>query len=342
MPACRRQVLCGFSQKMGTLLSIKNLKTQFYSGGRTIRALDGVSFEIEEGGVFGLVGETGCGKSVTALSILRLIPQPPGKIVAGEIRFRGRDLLTLTEDEMRSVRGKEISMIFQEPMTSLNPVFRIGDQMMELIMLHQGLVRSRAFAKAVEMLERVHIPDADRVAKQFPHQLSGGMRQRVMIAMELSCHPFLLIADEPTTALDVTIQAQILRLIKEIKKELHTSILLITHDLGVIAEMCDRVAVMYAGSIVEQTSVEEIFENPKHPYTQGLWGAIPLIDQEKEALAVIPGTVPDLSQPPMGCKFNPRCSFRFDPCDRIVPPLFQVSEGHFVACFLYGEARQNE
>jgi oligopeptide/dipeptide ABC transporter ATP-binding protein len=321
--------------KMGTLLSVKNLKTQFYSSGRTIRALDGVSFDIEEGGAFGLVGETGCGKSVTALSILRLIPYPPGKIVEGEILFRGRNLLALTEDEMRSIRGKEISMIFQEPMTSLNPVFRIGDQMMEVIMLHQGLMRTQAFEKAVEMLDRVNIPDAQRVMMQFPHQLSGGMRQRVMIAMELSCHPFLLIADEPTTALDVTIQAQILRLIKEIKKELHTSILLITHDLGVIAEMCDRVAVMYAGSIVEQASVEEIFEDPKHPYTQGLWGAIPRIDQEKEALAVIPGTVPDLSQPPLGCKFHPRCSYRFDPCDRMIPPLFQTSHGHFVSCYLY-------
>ena len=320
---------------MGTLLSVKNLKTQFYSSGRTIRALDGVSFDIEEGGAFGLVGETGCGKSVTALSILRLIPYPPGKIVEGEILFRGKNLLALTEDEMRSIRGKEISMIFQEPMTSLNPVFRIGDQMMEVIMLHQGLMRTQAFEKAVEMLDRVNIPDAKRVMMQFPHQLSGGMRQRVMIAMELSCHPFLLIADEPTTALDVTIQAQILRLIKEIKKELHTSILLITHDLGVIAEMCDRVAVMYAGSIVEQASVEEIFEDPKHPYTQGLWGAIPRIDQEKEALAVISGTVPDLSQPPLGCKFHPRCSYRFDPCDRMIPPLFQTSHGHFVSCYLY-------
>src|SRR5512136_994025 len=256
---------------MSTLLTVKDLKTHFYSAGKTIRALDGVSFEIEEGEVFGLVGETGCGKSVTALSILRLIPHPPGQIVEGEIQFRGRNLLALREDEMRSIRGKEISMIFQEPMTSLNPVFRIGDQMMELIMLHQGLDRSLALEKAIEMLERVHIPDARRVVKQYPHQLSGGMRQRVMIAMELSCHPSLLIADEPTTALDVTIQAQILRLIKEMKKELHTSILLITHDLGIVAEMCDRVAVMYAGSIVEQASVEEIFEDPKHPYTQGLW-----------------------------------------------------------------------
>jgi oligopeptide/dipeptide ABC transporter ATP-binding protein len=322
---------------MGILLSVKNLKTQFYSAGKTIRALDGVSFDIEEGGSFGLVGETGCGKSVTALSILRLIPFPPGKIVGGEIHFRGRNLLDLTEEEVRSVRGKEISMIFQEPMTSLNPVFRVGDQMMEVIMLHQGLGKSQAFEKAIEMLELVHMPEARKVMKQFPHQLSGGMRQRAMIAMELSCRPFLLIADEPTTALDVTIQAQILRLIKEMEREFHSSILLITHDLGVIAEICDRVAVMYAGSIVEQAGVEEIFEDPKHPYTKGLWGAIPRIDEEREILAVIPGTVPDLSHPPTGCKFNPRCSHRFDPCDRIPPPLSQVSPGHFVACFLYGE-----
>lgn len=327
---------------MGTLLSVKNLKTQFYSAGKTIRALDGVSFDIEEGGAFGLVGETGCGKSVTALSILRLIPYPPGKIVEGEILFKEKNLLNLPEDDMRSIRGKEISMIFQEPMTSLNPVFRIGDQMMEVIMLHQKLDRPRAFEKTIEMLERVRIPDASRVVKQFPHQLSGGMRQRVMIAMELSCHPFLLIADEPTTALDVTIQAQILKLIKEMKKEFNTSILLITHDLGVIAEMCDRVAVMYAGSIVEQASVEEIFEHPKHPYTQGLWEAIPRIDQEKEILSVISGTVPDLAQPPEGCKFHPRCSYRFDPCDRMTPPLFQISPGHLVSCYLYEEAKTHE
>jgi len=322
---------------MGTLLSIKNLKTHFYSAGKTVRALDGVSFDIEEGGAFGLVGETGCGKSVTALSILRLIPSPPGKIVGGEIHFKGRNLLNLSEDEIRSVRGKQISMIFQEPMTCLNPVFRIGDQMAEVVMLHQGLQRARAIENAVRMLERVHIPDALHVARQFPHQLSGGMRQRVMIAMELSCHPSLLIADEPTTALDVTIQAQILQLIRDMKKEFHTSVLLITHDLGVVAELCDRVAVMYAGSIVEEARVEEIFADPKHPYTRGLWGAIPLVDQEKETLAVIPGTVPDLSHPPKGCKFHPRCTFQFAPCDQTPPPLFQLSPGHLVSCFLYGE-----
>ena len=209
-------------------------------------------------------------------------------------------------------------------------------------MLHQGLQRARAVENAVRMLERVHIPDAPHVVRQFPHQLSGGMRQRVMIAMQLSCHPSLLIADEPTTALDVTIQAQILRLIKEMKKELHTSILLITHDLGIVAEMCDRVAVMYAGSIVEEASVEEIFEHPQHPYSQGLWGAIPHVDEEKKTLAVIPGMVPDLSTPPAGCKFHPRCRFRFDPCDKLSPPFFQVSPGHFVSCYLYGEATAHE
>ncbi len=321
---------------MATLLSIRNLKTHFHSAGKVVRALDGVSLDIEEGEAFGLVGETGCGKSVTALSVLRLIPTPPGKIAAGEIHFKGRDLLKLTEDEMRSVRGKEISMIFQEPMTSLNPVFRIGDQMAEVIMLHQGLDRSTASNKAAEMLEKVHIPDAQRVIQQFPHQLSGGMRQRVMIAMELSCHPSLLIADEPTTALDVTIQAQILRLIREMKKEFRISVLLITHDLGVVAELCNRVAVMYAGSIVEQASVEEIFSDARHPYTQGLWGAIPLADQEKESLSVIPGNVPDLSSPPGGCKFHPRCPFRLDRCDQAPPPLFTISTHHLVSCYLYG------
>jgi oligopeptide/dipeptide ABC transporter ATP-binding protein len=327
---------------MTTLLSIRDLKTEFHSAGRVVHALDGVSFDIREGEAFGLVGETGCGKSVTALSVLRLIPSPPGKIVGGEIRFRGKDLLALSQDEIRAVRGKEISMIFQEPMTSLNPVFRVGDQMAEVIGLHQGLGRRQALAKATEMLDRVHIPDSDRVIRQFPHQLSGGMRQRVMIAMELSCHPALLIADEPTTALDVTIQAQILKLIKEMKREMGTSILLITHDLGIIAEMCDRVAVMYAGSIVELAGVDKIFESPKHPYTQGLWGAIPLIDHEKETLAVIPGAVPDLSHLPSGCKFHPRCSQRFAPCDGGRPPLFEVSPGHWAACYLCGEVGSHE
>ena len=320
----------------GPLLTIRNLETHFFSAGKVVRALDGISFEILEGEVFGLVGETGCGKSVTALSILRLIPFPPGKIVAGSIRFKDRDILSLPPDQMRAFRGKEISMIFQEPMTSLNPVFRIGDQMREVIMLHQRLGKTAAWEAAVQMLQRVRIPDARKVARQYPHQLSGGMRQRVMIAMELSCRPALLIADEPTTALDVTIQAQILRLLKEMKKEMGTSILLITHDLGVVAEMCDRVAVMYAGSIVEQAEAIEIFEQPKHPYTQGLWGAIPLIDQEKESLAVIPGTVPDLGRLPQGCKFHPRCPHRFEPCDGERPPMVEVSPGHHAACYLYG------
>ena len=320
----------------GPLLTIRNLETHFFSAGKVVRALDGISFEILEGEVFGLVGETGCGKSVTALSILRLIPFPPGRIVAGSIRFKDRDILSLPPDQMRAFRGKEISMIFQEPMTSLNPVFRIGDQMREVIMLHQRLGKTAAWEAAVQMLERVRIPDARKVARQYPHQLSGGMRQRVMIAMELSCRPALLIADEPTTALDVTIQAQILRLLKEMKKEMGTSILLITHDLGVVAEMCNRVAVMYAGSIVEQAEVIEIFEQPKHPYTQGLWGAIPLIDQEKDSLTVIPGTVPDLGRLPSGCKFHPRCPHRFEPCDGKRPPMLEVSPGHHAACFLYG------
>jgi oligopeptide/dipeptide ABC transporter ATP-binding protein len=320
---------------MNPLLKITDLRTHFRSSGKTIRALDGVSLEIEEGGAFGLVGESGSGKSVTALSILQLIPRPPGEIVGGEIYFKGRDLLELHEDEMRSIRGKEISMIFQEPMTSLNPVFRIGDQMAEVIRLHQGVDRQKALKVVVEMLDKVNIPDARRVIKQYPHQLSGGMRQRVMIAMELSCRPALLIADEPTTALDVTIQAQILRLIREMKNEFNTSILLITHDLGVVSELCEKVAVMYAGSIVEQAAVADIFADPQHPYTKGLIGAIPLIDQEKETLAVIPGNVPDLSQLPEGCKFHPRCSFRFAPCDKTIPLPVETSPGHSVSCFLF-------
>ncbi len=320
---------------MGTLLRIDNLQTHFFSAGKVVKALDGISFEIKAGEVFGLVGETGCGKSVTALSVLRLIPFPPGRIVAGSIRFKDTDLLSLSPEEMRRCRGKEISMIFQEPMTSLNPVFRVGDQMSEVIRMHQGLGRSAAIEAAVGMLERVRIPDARKVAGQYPHQLSGGMRQRVMIAMELSCRPALLIADEPTTALDVTIQAQILRLLREMRREMGTSILLITHDLGVVAQMCDRVAVMYAGSIVEQAGVADIFLNPRHPYTQGLWGAIPLIDDEKSTLAVIPGTVPDLSRLPEGCKFHPRCGRRFEPCDRVRPEMAEVAPGHFAACHLF-------
>ncbi len=319
---------------MGSLLRIDNLQTHFFSAGKVVKALDGISFEINEGEVFGLVGETGCGKSVTALSVLRLIPFPPGKIVGGSIRFKDTDLLSLPPEAMRRHRGKEISMIFQEPMTSLNPVFRIGDQMGEVIRLHQGLDKAAALDAAVDMLQRVRIPDARKVAGQYPHQLSGGMRQRVMIAMELSCRPALLIADEPTTALDVTIQAQILRLLREMRREMGTSILLITHDLGVVAQMCDRVAVMYAGSIVEQANVVDIFQNPRHPYTQGLWGAIPLIDDEKPSLAVIPGTVPDLSRLPEGCKFHPRCGHRFEPCDRTRPEMLEVSPGHLAACHL--------
>jgi oligopeptide/dipeptide ABC transporter ATP-binding protein len=268
---------------------------------------------------------------------MRLIPSPPGKVVGGTALFEGQDLLAFEANgpEMRAIRGGKIAMIFQEPMTSLNPVFRVGDQMSEVIRMHQGLGRSAALEAAIGMLERVRIPDARKVAGQYPHQLSGGMRQRVMIAMELSCRPALLIADEPTTALDVTIQAQILRLLKEMRREMGTSILLITHDLGVVAQMCDRVAVMYAGSIVEQAGVADIFQSPRHPYTQGLWGAIPLIDDEKSSLAVIPGTVPDLSRLPEGCKFHPRCERRFEPCDRVRPEMTEVAPGHFAACHLF-------
>ena len=317
------------------LIEICNLKTHFFLAGRTVQALDGINLSIERGETLGLVGETGCGKSVTALSILRLIPQPPGKIIEGKVLFEGKDLLKLHPEAMRRVRGGKISMIFQEPMTSLNPVFPIGDQMAEVIRFHQGLGRREAMAKAVEMLELVHMPEAAKVARQYPHQLSGGMKQRAMIAMELSCNPSLLIADEPTTALDVTIQAQILRLLKEMKEKSGASILLITHDLGVVAQMADRVGVMYAGQIVEQAGVDELFDNPLHPYTQGLWGSIPRLEKDVEELQVIPGAVPDLSDPPSGCRFHPRCLEAMEICRVQRPPNYPGGGGHTVACFLY-------
>ncbi len=317
------------------LLEVRNLKTHFFLAGRTVQALDGIDLSIGRGETLGLVGETGCGKSVTALSILRLIPQPPGKVIEGEVLFEGEDLLKLQPKAMRQVRGGKISMIFQEPMTSLNPVFPIGHQMAEVIRLHQGLGRKEAMTKAIEMLELVHIPEAAKVVRQYPHQLSGGMRQRAMIAMELSCNPSLLIADEPTTALDVTIQAQILRLLKEMKEKSGASILLITHDLGVVAQMADRVGVMYAGQIVEMAGVYELFDNPLHPYTQGLWGSIPRLEHEVEDLQVIPGTVPDLSDPPPGCRFHPRCLEAMEVCRLQRPPNYPVGDGHTVACFLY-------
>ncbi len=317
-----------------SLLTVGNLKTYFYTDGGVARAVDGVSFTLQKGETLGLVGESGCGKSVTSLSIMRLVPEPPGKIVSGEIRFGGRGLLDLSESDMRGVRGNDIAMIFQEPMTSLNPVFTCGFQIDEAVMLHQGLDREAAREKTVEMLHRVGIPDPDQRANEYPHQLSGGMRQRIMIAMALSCTPDLLIADEPTTALDVTIQAQILELLAQLQQEFGMAVLIITHDLGVIAEVADRVAVMYAGKIVETGGVEEIFTDPRHPYTRGLLASVPKLNEQKERLSVIPGTVPDAVHFPEACRFAPRCPHAEAVCREQEPALLQIDGGHAVACWL--------
>jgi peptide/nickel transport system ATP-binding protein len=296
------------------LLQVENLKTYFYTDTSVVRAVDGVSFEVNAGETLAVVGESGSGKSVTALSILRLVAQPPGKIVDGRIRFKGRDLLTLSSHEMRSVRGKEISMIFQEPMTSLNPVYSVGEQIVETVVLHERITRKAAKRRAIEMLERVGIPAAAERVDQYPHQLSGGMRQRVMIAMALACHPAVLIADEPTTALDVTIQAQILELLTELQRELGMAVILITHDLGVVAEVADRVAVMYAGQVVEYCHVLAAFEKPLHPYTAGLQASLPKLGLMQDRLRVIPGTVPNPARFPGGCRFHPRCPVMIEKC----------------------------
>ena len=321
------------------LLEVKGLKTHFFTDEGVVRAVDGVDFYINKGETLGVVGESGCGKSVTALSIMRLIPTPPGRIVSGSITYDGKNLLDLSPAQMRKIRGKEISMIFQEPMTSLNPVFTVGEQIAEALRLHEGLNRRDAMDKTVDMLKLVHIPNAERRVKEYPHQLSGGMRQRVMIAMALSCNPKLLIADEPTTALDVTIQAQILELLNELKSKLGMAILLITHDMGVIAETAQRVVVMYAAKVAEEAPVNELFKEPLHPYTQGLLRSIPRIDLaavKKTKLETIPGTVPTLrgAEKP-GCAFAPRCSFAKPMHFENTPPLKEVRPGHKVACFLY-------
>ena len=318
------------------LLQIRNLKTYFKTEAGLARAVDGIDFDIFSGEVVGLVGESGSGKSVTALSILRLIPDPPGKIVDGSIAFNGRDLLKISWDEIRTVRGKEISMIFQEPMTSLNPVFTIGMQLTEAVLQHEHMSRKEAFHRCVEMLELVGIPDPAPRMKDYPHQYSGGMRQRVMIAMALSCNPSLLIADEPTTALDVTIQAQILELMLQIKdKRKDAAILLITHNLAVVAETCHRVIVMYGGKIQEVAPVKELFKNPLHPYTRGLLASLPVVDGEKQhRLRTIPGNVPSILDLPAGCKFVTRCTERLEKCALIEPELLETSPGHWVRCHL--------
>jgi oligopeptide/dipeptide ABC transporter ATP-binding protein len=323
---------------VSNILEIKGLKTQFFTESGVVQAVDGVDLRVQRGEVLGVVGESGCGKSVTSLSIMRLISQP-GKIVAGEIIFDGMDLLTLPEDKLVSIRGNRISMIFQQPQSCLNPVFRIGDQLAEVLDIHQDLGREAGWKRAVELLAMVGIPEPESRVKAFPHELSGGMAQRVMIAMALACIPELLIADEPTTALDVTIQAQILDLMRNLRAKMETAIILITHDLGVVAEMCDRVDVMYAGRIVEEADVVDLFQNPKHPYTAALIGSTPVLGQADKELTTIPGTVPSLVDMPQGCKFAPRCMARIENqltiCTEEEPELKQVGQNHWVRCWLY-------
>ncbi|PTQ55379.1 MAG: Oligopeptide transport system permease protein OppB [Candidatus Carbobacillus altaicus] len=321
---------------METLLEIKDLKTYFYSNKREIRAVDGVDLTIYRGETLALVGESGSGKSITSLSIMGLIPNPPGKIVSGQVLFEGRDLVRLSEKDMQTIRGNRLAMIFQEPMTSLNPVFTIGFQLTEPLRIHQKMSKKEAEKRALALLELVGIGRAAEILKSYPHQLSGGMRQRVMIAMAMANDPQLLIADEPTTALDVTIQAQILSLMKDLKAKMLTAILLITHDLGVVAEMADRVVVMYAGQIVEEAPLLELFDNPRHPYTRGLMAAIPRLEDEKEHLDAIPGTVPPAYAYPKGCRFAPRCPLKTDRCTTEMPELIQVGKDHKARCLYAG------
>jgi peptide/nickel transport system ATP-binding protein len=332
-----------------TLLDVADLRTYFFLRHGTLKAVDGVSFQLKPHETLAIVGESGCGKSMTALSLMRLIPEPPGKIVSGSVTLDGTDLVTLDEPAMRKVRGKDISMIFQEPMTSLNPVMTVGNQIAEALLLHEGLSRSDALKRAVEILKLVRMPEAEQRLKEYPHQLSGGMRQRVMIAMALACNPKVLIADEPTTALDVTIQAQILDIILDLQKKLGTAVILITHDLGVVAETAQRVIVMYAGKKVEEAPVGELFARPLHPYTHGLMASIPRLDLlrgegdvRKRRLEEIPGIVPALTNLPPGCPFAPRCPHAIDICRREFPPYEEKRPGHWAACWrskeIYGAA----
>jgi oligopeptide/dipeptide ABC transporter ATP-binding protein len=326
------------------LLEVKGLRTSFYTRDGVVRAVDGIDFHVDRGEIMGLVGESGCGKSVTSLSIMRLIAKP-GRIEAGEVVFDGEDLLKLPDHRMRGIRGNRISMIFQQPTSSLNPVWNVGRQVEEVLEIHRGMKGGAARARALELLKMVGIPDPERRLKAFPHEMSGGMAQRIMIAMALACEPELLIADEPTTALDVTIQAQILDLMRNLRDETGTAIVLITHDLGVVAEMCDRVAVMYAGEIVEQTDVTTLFRRPRHPYTQGLIGSIPVVGVVKDELAVIPGNVPNLIDLPSGCRFAPRCLVRLQEkvelATQLHPYLRPIGPGHDVRCWLYHDPEGN-
>jgi len=319
--------------KSSDLLRVTGLKTHFFTEDGVVQAVDGVDLHVSRGETLGIVGESGSGKSVTSLSIMRLVSQP-GKVVAGTMVFDGTDLLTISEEQMRKIRGNRISMIFQQPTTALNPVFRVGDQISETLEIHQGLRGSDAEKRCLELLTMVGLPDAPRRMRQYPHELSGGQCQRVMIAMALACNPELLIADEPTTALDVTIQAQILDLMRALREKIETSIILITHDMGVVAEMADSVAVMYAGQIVEYAEVRALFHSPKHPYTQGLLNSMPILGQVRDELEVIPGTVPSLINPPTGCRFGSRCGKRFEKCDQ-PPPMVSAEDGRTVRCWLY-------
>ena len=319
------------------VLEVRDLRTYFHTEEGVARAVDGVSFAVGRGQTLGLVGESGCGKSVSAFSIMRLVPDPPGRIEAGQILLKGRDLLALDEEEMRRVRGDDLAMIFQEPMTSLNPVLTCGFQIAEAIVLHQQVSKQEAHARAVEMLKLVGIPAPDQRSGEYPHQLSGGMRQRVMIAMALSCNPDVLIADEPTTALDVTIQAQILALLESLQKSLQMAIVMITHDFGVIAETADQVAVMYAGQIVEHAATQALFARPRHPYTHGLLRSIPRLDDAQERLDIIPGVVPDARAFPPGCRFAPRCPLADARCRAETPRLEEVEAGHWASCWKAGE-----
>jgi oligopeptide/dipeptide ABC transporter ATP-binding protein len=320
---------------MAVLLEVRNLHTQFVSAGGVVRAVDGVSWDVCAGETVALVGESGCGKSVSALSVMRLVSAPAGRITSGQIIFKGRDLLTLSEEEMRRTRGREIGMIFQEPMTSLNPVLSVGRQLTETVEIHLGMTAAQSRTRAIELLSLVGVPDPARRLAQYPHQFSGGMRQRMMIAMALSCNPALVLADEPTTALDVTIQAQILELMKDLSRRLGAAMLMITHNLGVVARYADRVNVMYAGKIVERASAREIYANPRHPYTLGLLRSVPRLDEPRRAkLQPIPGQPPDLSRLPEGCSFAPRCPYALDRCRTDGPPLDEVGAEHLSACWV--------
>ena len=332
------ETLVNINDKM---LEIQNLKTYFHTEEGVVKAVDDVSLVMNPGEILGLVGESGCGKSTIALSILNMI-QKPGEIVEGKINFQGRNILELNEEELRDIRGGKISIIWQDPLSSLNPVFTIGYQLAEVIELHQGITNKEELKeKIIKMLEKVGVSDPERRIKQYPHEFSGGMRQRIMIAMALSCNPRLLIADEPTTSLDVTIQAQILDLLLELREEFKSSILIITHNLGIVAELADKVAVMYAGNIVEFGDIVPVFKNPLHPYTKSLINSIPRIDLEQQKLESIPGFVPNLITPPPGCKFNPRCSKTMEICSRELPILRELSTGHWVRCHLYNEQGEN-